>query len=79
MFSNLGEKYPREEKQQIIERIQSMLFLCLYCNTKTPIVATNIEFSTAHSNAHSTAFFICPECKNKFLVKIEDLGRVPSN
>ena len=76
VFSTLGEKYPQEEKQQIIERIKSMLILCLYCNTKTPLVATNIESSITYSDSHYTAFFICPNCSNKFLVKIQDVGRV---
>jgi len=24
----------------------------------------------------ATAFFICPDCRNKFVVKIQDLGKV---
>lgn len=79
VFSNLREKLPQEERQQVISRIKSMLFLCLYCNTKTPIATTNVEFNSTDSDAHAIAFFICPDCKNKFLLKVEDLGRVPSN
>lgn len=26
--------------------------------------------------AYATAFFICPDCQNKFDVKIQDLGKV---
>jgi hypothetical protein len=72
VFTNLSDKNPQDAKQQINERIKSMLFLCLYCNSKNPIAATII----GQSGPIATAFFICSDCKNKFVVKIEDVGKV---
>ena len=62
-------------KQEIIERIKSMIFLCMYCNTSNPITFSVVDFVDQASRSFATAFFICPECRNKFIVKIEDLGR----
>lgn len=63
-------------KQEMIERIQSMVFLCLYCNSKSPIAVSVVEFKNQTSKSYATAFFICPDCRNKFVVKIQDLGKV---
>ena len=64
------------QKQEIIERIKSMVFLCMYCNTKTPMTASVIDFDNYATGAFATAFFICPDCQNKFAVTIQDLGKV---
>jgi hypothetical protein len=61
VFTNLSDKNPQDAKQKINERINSMLFLCLYCNSKNPIAATIID----QSGPIATAFFICSDCKNK--------------
>ena len=63
-------------KQEIIERIRSMVFLCIYCNNRDPITASVIDFENHDGRTHAIAFFICPDCCNKFAVKIEDLGKV---
>ena len=63
-------------KQEIIERIQSMIFLCMYCNSQSPIVVSVVEFKNQTSKSYATAFFICPDCRNKFVVKIQDLGKI---
>jgi hypothetical protein len=34
------------------------------------------DFEYHISGAYATAFFICPDCHNKFFVKIQDLGKV---
>lgn len=57
---------------KINERIKSMLFLCLFCNSKNPIAATIMD----QLGSDVTAFFICSDCKNKFIVKIENVGKV---
>ena len=62
-------------KQEIIERIKSMVFLCIYCNNQDRMTASVIDFEN-HSGTHAIAFFICPDCRNKFAVKIQDLGKV---
>ena len=64
-------------KQEIVERIKAMVFLCIYCNNETPMTASVIDFENHDSGTHALAFFICPDCQNKFAVKIEDLGKVP--
>jgi hypothetical protein len=63
-------------KQEIIERIRSMVFLCIYCNNQSPMSASVIDFEYHATGAYATAFFICPDCRNKFVVEIEDLGKV---
>jgi len=63
-------------KQEIIERIKSLVFLCIYCNSQNRITASVIDFENHDSRTHTIAFFICPDCRNKFAVKIEDLGKV---
>jgi hypothetical protein len=50
--------------------------LCMYCNNETPMTASVIDFEYYATGAYATAFFICPDCQNKFVVKIQDLGKV---
>jgi 5-methylcytosine-specific restriction endonuclease McrA len=69
-------KYHSMPKQEIIERIKSMVFLCVYCNSPNPITLSVVDFENHASRAYGTAFFICPDCHNKFIVKIQDLGKV---
>jgi hypothetical protein len=38
--------------------------------------ASVIDFEYHATGAYATAFFICPDCRNKFVVEIEDLGKV---
>ena len=63
-------------KQEIIERIRSMVFLCINCNNQDRITASVIDFENHDSGTHAIAFFICHDCRNKFVVKIQDLGKV---
>jgi uncharacterized protein YlaI len=63
-------------KQEIIELIRSMVFLCINCNNQDRITASVIDFENHDSGTHAIAFFICPDCRNKFAVKIQDLGKV---
>ena len=63
-------------KQEIIELIRSMVFLCINCNNQDRITASVIDFENHDSGTHAIAFFICPDCRNKFAVKIHDLGKV---
>jgi hypothetical protein len=39
----LSDKNPQDANQKINERIKSMLFLCLFCNSKNPIAATIMD------------------------------------
>jgi uncharacterized protein YlaI len=66
-------------KQEIIDRIRSMVFLCIYCNNQNRITASVIDFENRDSRTHAIAFFICPDCRNKFAVKIQDLGKVTNS
>ena len=63
-------------KQEIIERIKSMVFLCMYCDSPHPIALSVVEYERQASESYATVFFICPDCRNKFVVKIQDLGKV---
>jgi hydrogenase maturation factor len=63
-------------KQENVERVKSMVFLCIYCTTEIPMTASVIDFENHDTGVHAMAFFICPDCRNKFAVKIEDLGKV---
>ena len=62
-------------KQEIIERIKSMVFLCMYCDTSNPITVSVVDYEYQASRSYATAFFICPDCRNKFVLKIQDLGK----
>jgi len=53
-----------------------MIFLCLYCDYKNPITLTVVNFENNTYGREATAFYICPDCKNKFIVKIQDVGKV---
>jgi len=48
----------------------------MYCDSQTPMTASVIEFEYHTTGAYATAFFICPDCENKFVVKIQDLGKI---
>jgi len=71
----LGDNNPSRLKQEIIERIKSMVFLYMYCDTQTPMIASMIDFENNANGSYARTFFICPDCRKKFVVKIEDLGR----
>lgn len=64
------------DRQKIIDRIKSMLVRCMYCDYPNPIQLSAIEYETITSGAQASAFLICPECRNKFMIKFKDLGRV---
>jgi hypothetical protein len=40
------------------------------------MTASVIDFEYQASGTYAIAFFICPDCRNKFAVKIQDLGKV---
>jgi 5-methylcytosine-specific restriction endonuclease McrA len=63
-------------KDAIIERIKSMVFLCMYCNSPKPVMISIIGIDYHASGAYATAYFICPDCRNKYMVKIQDLGKI---
>ena len=67
---------PSMLKEEIVERIKSVNFLCLYCPNQIPITTTVINFEYYPAGSHATAFFICPDCRNKFVINIQDLGKV---
>ena len=64
------------QKQEIIQGIKSLVFLCIYCNSQNRITASVIDFVNDDSGTHGIAFFICPDCRNKFAVKTQDLGKI---
>jgi hypothetical protein len=35
-----------------------------------------MDFEYNATGAYARAFFICPDCQNKFVVKIQNLGKV---
>lgn len=63
-------------KQEIIKRIQSMVILCMFCKEETRMTASVIDFEHYSTGAYVTAFFICPDCQNKFFVNFQDLGKI---
>jgi len=48
----------------------------MYCDAVNPVALSVVDYQSQGSGPHATGFFICPNCRNKFLVKIEDLGKV---
>jgi hypothetical protein len=67
---------PSSVREQMMEGIKSMVFLCVYCNNPDPISLPVIDFQYDPSGPYVTAPFICPACHNKFAVKIQDLRKV---
>lgn len=63
-------------KQEIIEHIESMVFLCMYWDSLNPIMLSVVNFEYHSSGPYATTIFICPDCHKKFIVKIQDVGKV---
>lgn len=63
-------------KGETVERIKSMVFLCMNCNNKKPTAASLIDLRYDIAGSNATAFFICPNCRHKFTVIIHDLGKI---
>jgi transcription elongation factor Elf1 len=61
---------------KITDRIASMVFLCLYCDSNNSATLSVVDFDATGASLRATAFFICSDCKNKFMIKIEDLGKI---
>jgi hypothetical protein len=72
----IGDNNNEIERLKIIERVKSMVFSCMYCDTHEPQALSVVDYQSQGSGPHATGFFICPNCRNKFMVKIEDLGKV---
>jgi 5-methylcytosine-specific restriction endonuclease McrA len=68
--------YHSMQKQEIFESIKSMVLICMYCDSPNPITVSVVDYEHQASRSYATAFFICPDCRNKFVVKIQDLGKV---
>jgi len=47
----------------------------MYCNSSNPITVSVVDYQYQAAKSHATAFFICPDCRNKFVLKIQDLGK----
>ena len=60
------------DRQKIIDRIKSMIVRCMYCDYPNPSQFSAIEYETIASGSHASAFLICPECRNKFMLRIKD-------
>lgn len=63
-------------KEEILERIKSMDFPCMYCNNKKPTAPSVIDFGYHATGSNAIAFFICPNCRHKFTVIIQDVGKI---
>ena len=72
----LSNDPPEDPKQEILRRVKTMTFSCIYCDVSNPVSLIAIDYQPKGSGPHVTGFFICPDCRNKYMVKIEDLGRV---
>jgi hypothetical protein len=68
---SFSSRHPKGAKNEIIERIKSMVFLCLYSNSENPVTLSVIDFEYDATGPYATAFFICPNCQNKFVIKIQ--------
>lgn len=76
MATKLSNSHFADAREEIIERIGALNFLCIYYNSESLMSASVIDFEYHPTGAYATAFFICPDCKNKFVVNIQDLGKV---
>jgi transcription elongation factor Elf1 len=72
----LSSDHPEYPEDEILRRVKAMTFSCIYCNENKPVALTAMDYQPKGSGPHVVGFFICPDCQNKYMVKIEDLGRV---
>ena len=72
----MSSDHPENPEQKIIDRVTKMTFSCIYCDTGNPVPLSAVGFQGKGSGPHVNGFFICPQCQTKFLIKIEDLGKV---
>ena len=72
----LTSHHPDSPKEDILRHLKSMTFSCIYCDEAKPVGLTAMDYQPKGSGPHVIGFFICPDCQNKYMVKIEDLGRV---
>lgn len=72
----MSDNHPESLRQQILQRVKSMTFSCIYCDASNPVSLTAMDYKPKGSGPHVMGFFVCPDCRNKFMVKIEDLGKV---
>jgi len=49
------------------------------CNNETLMTAPVIDFVYYTTGTYATSFSICPDCQNKFIVKIQDVGKLRNN
>jgi transcription elongation factor Elf1 len=68
--------FPEELKQKINDRLKSMFFLCVNCDSPNPLSLSVIEFKTEGGEKYFTAFAICPNCNYKFNIRIQEFGKV---
>lgn len=61
--------------KEIVDRIKSMVFLCMYCDNENPLTLTVVDFDSQATGREATGYFICPDCNNKFIIKIQDAGK----
>jgi hypothetical protein len=71
----LSSDRPEYPKEEILRRFKAMNFSSIYCDVDKPISLSAMDYQPKGSGPHVTGVFICPDCRNKFLVKIEDLGK----
>ena len=77
----MNEVYPTEElEKKVIERFNSIDFHCIFSDNPDSLAKSIIEYMSPFSDYSTavtvTAFLICPQCKNKFFVKILDQGKI---
>jgi hypothetical protein len=72
----MDSEFPLSAKKGIIDWFKSTAFYCVHCFSKSSSTLSILEFEFNEPEPYATGFFICPDCSSKFLVKIQDLGRV---
>jgi|GEM_PF-2210405 len=64
----------------LIEHFNSIDFHCIFCDNPDSLAKSIIEYMSPFSDFRTaitvTAFLICPQCRNKFFVKILDQGKI---
>ena len=63
-------------KEEIVERIKSMVFLCMYCNSQNPIKFQLSNFKIKPAERMQQHFLFVLIVRNKFVVKIQDVGKI---
>jgi len=62
-------------REVVVERVKSM-FSPYFMQNPNAITLSFIDFKLLSSGPFVAGFFICPDCNQKYMLNIKDMGKV---